>query len=163
MNSRQEPACSWGFGPQTSPGSKEDSRFPFKPDFVPIFLSPCVAPLGRAAEPIYSRWACQACPTGGTRVPAANTSAVLLRAIALDVLVWGALEGDVGWRGWKLTLPLSPQYKADTLKSVQSGQGLQEQHPWVDYTSPAFITLLFTDLGVLTPSAVSDELIKLYL
>ncbi|XP_049625211.1 translation initiation factor eIF-2B subunit alpha [Suncus etruscus] len=55
------------------------------------------------------------------------------------------------------------KYKADTLKSVQSGQGLQEQHPWVDYTSPAFITLLFTDLGVLTPSAVSDELIKLYL
>nr|WCZ58580.1 translation initiation factor eIF-2B subunit alpha [Andalucia godoyi] len=31
-----------------------------------------------------------------------------------------------------------------------------------DYTSPDKITLLFTDLGVLTPSAVSDELIKLY-
>lgn len=34
--------------------------------------------------------------------------------------------------------------------------------PLVDYTPPEFITLLFTDLGVLTPSAVSDELIKLY-
>lgn len=32
----------------------------------------------------------------------------------------------------------------------------------VDYTPPEYITLLFTDLGVLTPSAVSDELIKLY-
>ena len=32
-----------------------------------------------------------------------------------------------------------------------------------DYTPPAWITLLFTDLGVLTPSAVSDELIQLYL
>ncbi|GAA0145869.1 translation initiation factor [Lithospermum erythrorhizon] len=32
-----------------------------------------------------------------------------------------------------------------------------------DYTPPAYLTLLFTDLGVLTPSAVSDELIKLYL
>jgi translation initiation factor eIF-2B subunit alpha len=32
----------------------------------------------------------------------------------------------------------------------------------VDYTPPAYITLLITDLGVLTPSAVSDELIKLY-
>jgi len=32
----------------------------------------------------------------------------------------------------------------------------------IDYTSPSYITLLFTDLGVLTPSAVSDELIKLY-
>ena len=31
-----------------------------------------------------------------------------------------------------------------------------------DYTPPEFITLLFTDLGILTPSAVSDELIKLY-
>lgn len=35
-------------------------------------------------------------------------------------------------------------------------------HPILDYTPPSFLTLLFTDLGVLTPSAVSDELIKLY-
>ncbi|VEL10912.1 unnamed protein product [Protopolystoma xenopodis] len=35
--------------------------------------------------------------------------------------------------------------------------------PVVDYTSPQFVTFLVTDLGVLTPSAVSDELIKLYL
>ncbi|EGW04847.1 Translation initiation factor eIF-2B subunit alpha [Cricetulus griseus] len=55
------------------------------------------------------------------------------------------------------------KYKADTLKSKQTGQDLKEEHPWVDYTSPSLITLLFTDLGVLTPSAVSDELIKLYL
>ena len=34
--------------------------------------------------------------------------------------------------------------------------------PMRDFTPPEFITLLFTDLGVLTPSAVSDELIKLY-
>lgn len=32
----------------------------------------------------------------------------------------------------------------------------------IDYTPPTYITLLFSDLGVLTPSAVSDELIKLY-
>lgn len=32
----------------------------------------------------------------------------------------------------------------------------------VDYTPPEFIELLFTDLGVLTPAAVSDELIRLY-
>lgn len=53
-----------------------------------------------------------------------------------------------------------PQYKADTLKTVQN---LSEEHPMIDYTPPSLITLLFTDLGVLTPSAVSDELIKLYL
>jgi len=32
----------------------------------------------------------------------------------------------------------------------------------VDFTPAKYITLLFTDLGVLTPSAVSDELIRLY-
>merc|ERR1712080_792478 len=30
--------------------------------------------------------------------------------------------------------------------------------PRVDYTPPSLVTLLFTDLGILTPSAVSDEL-----
>ena len=35
-------------------------------------------------------------------------------------------------------------------------------NPTSDYTPPDFIKLLFTDLGILTPSAVSDELIKLY-
>lgn len=39
----------------------------------------------------------------------------------------------------------------------------EDGQPVVDYTPPSYITLLFTDLGVLTPSAVSDELIKLYL
>jgi translation initiation factor eIF-2B subunit alpha len=34
--------------------------------------------------------------------------------------------------------------------------------PSRDYTPPAHISLLFTDLGVLTPAAVSDELIMLY-
>ncbi|KAL1506818.1 hypothetical protein ABEB36_006109 [Hypothenemus hampei] len=40
---------------------------------------------------------------------------------------------------------------------------LKSAHPLVDYTPPSYITLLFTDLGILTPSAVSDELIRLYL
>jgi translation initiation factor eIF-2B subunit alpha len=39
---------------------------------------------------------------------------------------------------------------------------IQVLNPTVDYTPSNFITLLFTDLGVLTPSAVSDELIRLY-
>jgi translation initiation factor eIF-2B subunit alpha len=34
--------------------------------------------------------------------------------------------------------------------------------PTVDFTPAKLITLLFTDLGVLTPSAVSEELIQLY-
>ncbi|XP_039049209.1 translation initiation factor eIF-2B subunit alpha-like [Hibiscus syriacus] len=32
-----------------------------------------------------------------------------------------------------------------------------------DYTPPQYLTLLFTDLGVPTPSVISDELIQLYL
>jgi len=39
---------------------------------------------------------------------------------------------------------------------------LKVENPSCDYTPAKYITLLFTDLGVLTPSAVSDELIRLY-
>ena len=47
------------------------------------------------------------------------------------------------------------------------GRGPPPEHliaekPSRDYTPPCYITLLVTDLGVLTPSAVSDELIKLF-
>ncbi|XP_018056280.1 PREDICTED: translation initiation factor eIF-2B subunit alpha [Atta colombica] len=47
--------------------------------------------------------------------------------------------------------------------SVLLTKNLKKEHPLVDYTPPHYISLLFTDLGILTPSAVSDELIKLYL
>lgn len=56
-------------------------------------------------------------------------------------------------------VPNEFKYRASTLKSDVD---LSKEHPLVDYTPPAYITLLFTDLGVLTPSAISDELIKLY-
>jgi translation initiation factor eIF-2B subunit alpha len=36
-------------------------------------------------------------------------------------------------------------------------------NPSRDYTPPQLVALLVTDLGVLTPAAVSDELIQLYL
>uniref|UniRef100_A0A7S2EC59 Translation initiation factor eIF2B subunit alpha n=1 Tax=Trieres chinensis TaxID=1514140 RepID=A0A7S2EC59_TRICV len=39
---------------------------------------------------------------------------------------------------------------------------VEVENPPCDYTPAKYITLLFTDLGVLTPSAVSDELIRLY-
>ncbi|NXW28742.1 EI2BA factor, partial [Phaetusa simplex] len=58
--------------------------------------------------------------------------------------------------------PLNQQdfFYKDTLKTSQN---LTFFHPWIDYTSPSLIFLLFTDLGVLTPSFFCDELIKLYL
>lgn len=57
-------------------------------------------------------------------------------------------------------VPNKFKYKASKLYSKVD---LTKEHPNVDYTPPALITLLFTDLGILTPSAVSDELLKLYL
>ena len=42
-------------------------------------------------------------------------------------------------------------------------EGLTVDAPSRDYTPPSCITLLFTDLGALTPSAVCDELVQLYL
>ncbi|KOB67758.1 EIF2B-alpha protein [Operophtera brumata] len=56
-------------------------------------------------------------------------------------------------------LPKEFKYLSSALKS---GKDLSKLHPLVDYTPPHFIALLFTDIGVLTPSAVSDELMKLY-
>ena len=47
--------------------------------------------------------------------------------------------------------------------AVAVPQPVTVENPSRDYTPPHLITLLFTDLGVLTPSAVSDELIQLYL
>eukprot|EP01136_Pigoraptor_vietnamica_P034162 Opistho-1_new@97823 len=60
---------------------------------------------------------------------------------------------------------LPTQSKSDNpfvMESYGPLSGVKFMNPSVDYTPPAYISLLFTDLGVLTPSAVSDELIKLY-
>lgn len=63
--------------------------------------------------------------------------------------------------------PLNQQDMPDEFKfhasTIKTTKDLSTAHPLVDYTPPSLLTLLFTDLGILTPSAVSDELIKLYL
>ena len=54
-------------------------------------------------------------------------------------------------------------HSGDMQQLAQEGQqNFEPGHPTIDYTPPGYISLLFTDVGVLTPSAVSDELIKLY-
>lgn len=55
-------------------------------------------------------------------------------------------------------LPSSYKYP----KNSEKREDFERTHPLVDYTPPLNITLIFSDLGILTPSAVSDELIKLY-
>lgn len=57
-------------------------------------------------------------------------------------------------------VPDSFKYPASLMRS---GAHLDVCHPLVDYTPPDLISLLFTDLGVMTPAQVSDELVKLYL
>uniref|UniRef100_A0A7S3P834 Translation initiation factor eIF2B subunit alpha n=1 Tax=Amphora coffeiformis TaxID=265554 RepID=A0A7S3P834_9STRA len=61
--------------------------------------------------------------------------------------------------------PSEPFSFCDTTKTpekMELNENIEVQNPSVDFTPSKFITLLFTDLGVLTPSAVSDELIRLY-
>ena len=51
--------------------------------------------------------------------------------------------------------------KKEEKKEEKQG-GRKVDAPMFDYTPPNFISLLITDLGVLTPGGVSEELIKLY-
>ncbi len=57
---------------------------------------------------------------------------------------------------------LSPPMKDSDDNNDSIISSLGDGNPCVDYTPSKYITLLFTELGVLTPSAVSDELIRLY-
>eukprot|EP00611_Tribonema_gayanum_P023824 TRINITY_DN5094_c0_g3_i4.p1 TRINITY_DN5094_c0_g3~~TRINITY_DN5094_c0_g3_i4.p1 ORF type:complete len:341 (+),score=131.75 TRINITY_DN5094_c0_g3_i4:58-1023(+) len=56
----------------------------------------------------------------------------------------------------------TPMIRLDPVGGEPAPPGVDCTNPCVDYTPADYITLLFTDLGVLTPSAVSDELIRLY-
>ncbi|PIA43247.1 hypothetical protein AQUCO_02000584v1 [Aquilegia coerulea] len=63
--------------------------------------------------------------------------------------------------------PLDQKDLAPALRPIDFGvpipSGVEVETSARDYTPPQYLTLLFTDLGVLTPSVVSDELIRLYL
>ncbi|CAM9698684.1 unnamed protein product [Chrysoparadoxa australica] len=59
-------------------------------------------------------------------------------------------------------LPKGRNPEADISVDDPLPEGISVSNPCCDYTPADYITLLFTDLGVLTPSAVSDELIMLY-
>ncbi|PKA65847.1 Methylthioribose-1-phosphate isomerase [Apostasia shenzhenica] len=63
--------------------------------------------------------------------------------------------------------PLDQKDLAPALRPIDFGvpipSGVEVERNARDYTPPQYLTLLFTDLGVLTPSVVSDELIQLYL
>jgi len=55
---------------------------------------------------------------------------------------------------------------SDKLELLEKGQKIARElqfiNPQLDYTPPELITLLFTDVGIFTPAAVSDELIQIF-
>jgi translation initiation factor eIF-2B subunit alpha len=92
-----------------------------------------------------------------------GTSTIGICAKMLNKPVYVAVESFKFVR----TYPLNNRDIPDDFKfkysTIQSKTDLKNEHPLIDYTHPSFITLLFTDIGILTPSAVSDELVSLYL
>ncbi|XP_069180508.1 translation initiation factor eIF2B subunit alpha isoform X2 [Procambarus clarkii] len=64
------------------------------------------------------------------------------------------------------TIPLNnsslPKKYLHQASVLNSSKDLVSEHPLVDYTPPNNLTLLYTDLGVLPTSAVTEHLIKLY-
>lgn len=58
-------------------------------------------------------------------------------------------------------IPNRFKYKPSVIHK-RSGD-MSKEHPNVDYTPPHLITLLITDLGVLSPTAVTEELMNSYL
>lgn len=58
--------------------------------------------------------------------------------------------------------PLNQKEVPDRFKRGSAGDDGVDA-PIVDYTPPRFLRLLFTDVGVLTPAAVSDQLLQLYI
>lgn len=62
--------------------------------------------------------------------------------------------------------PLNQRDVPTEVKPVDVGPLLPHRvvvdNPSRDYTPPKYISILVTDLGCLTPAAVSDELIQLY-
>jgi translation initiation factor eIF-2B subunit alpha len=60
----------------------------------------------------------------------------------------------------QLAPTLMQRSRSLSLSSVPASVGTL--NPSCDYTPANYISLLFTDMGILTPAAVSDELIKLY-
>jgi len=81
--------------------------------------------------------------------------------------VYIAAESTKFARLFPLSMDDLPKHEAAREHAAFVGRGppppgLLVEKPWADCMPPSYITLLFTDLGVLTPSAVSDELIKLF-
>ncbi|KAI3512464.1 hypothetical protein L2E82_27792 [Cichorium intybus] len=92
-----------------------------------------------------------------------GTYQIALVAKSMDKPVYVAAESYKFARLY----PLDQKDMVPALRAVDFGvpipKKVEVETSARDYTPPQYLTLLFTDLGVLTPSVVSDELIQLYL
>lgn len=94
-----------------------------------------------------------------------GTKMMCMVAQVLNKPVYVAAESYKFARLFPLTQQDLPEKHQRHLKTVDGGElpnGAKVDNPSCDYTQPQYITSIFSDLGILTPSAVSDELIKLY-
>lgn len=87
-----------------------------------------------------------------------NNPGQLILHESTDVLTTNVYS-DVA--GWQLPQGFYESGRCFVL-DIYASLGTTVCAPRCDYTPAEYISLLFTDIGVLTPAAVSDELIKLY-
>lgn len=91
-----------------------------------------------------------------------GTLVVATCANALNKPVYVAAEAYKFARLYPLKQRDLPNAAADPTQPCSNSSSTPTLAPAIDYTPPHYISLLFSNLGVLTPSAVSDELIRLY-
>ena len=98
----------------------------------------------------------------GGAVSKLGTYGVAVAAKAASVPFYVAAESYKFSRLYPLGQKGLPEERKHVDFSPLLPRAVRVSNPSRDYTPPKFISLLFTDLGVLTPAAVSDELIQLY-
>lgn len=102
--------------------------------------------------------------TGGV-INKIGTLSIAICASAMNKQVYVMAESIKFVKEYPLNqgnIPTEFKYSNSVLRRHKEDNNFTEEHPRVDYTPPQYINLLFTDLGILTPAAVGDELIKLY-
>ena len=58
--------------------------------------------------------------------------------------------------------PSRPLISSPTPEALQMTEAQIQNNPLVDYTTPDLVTLVVSDVGILTPAGVSDTLLRIY-
>jgi len=139
---------------------------------IPVVLVPDTAVAALLGDVDFVLMGAEAVVESGGIISRVGSLQVAMLAKALSKPVYVLAESYKFARVFPLTQKDVPQSQNEVFVPVQvteSGHMVnldpttEVRNISSDYTPPRHIDLLFTDLGILTPSAVSDELIKLYL